>query len=156
MLFRSNGGDQSFIVSATDNHGAASYQPFILHQAAGFANVPDLVNMTQADATAALGSALLSVGDITQQYASAPAGTVLGQSPGAGTSMPQGGAVYLTVSLGPAPVAVPNVVGGAKTVALTTLSANGFTAALTPIFSDTVPAGTVISQAPAADRKSVV
>jgi hypothetical protein len=149
-LSQLNGGDQSFIVSATDNHGAASYQPFILRQAAGFANVPDIVNMTQANATSALGSALLSVGDIKQQYASAPAGTVLGQSPSAGTTLPQGESVELAVSLGPAPVAVPNVVGNAKTVALTTLSTSGFTATTMQVFSDTVPAGTVISQTPSA------
>ena len=147
-LSQLNGGDQSFIVSATDNHGAVSYQPFILHQSAGFASVPDLAGMTQADAASSLSSALLSVGNITQQNATTPAGTVLGQSPSAATTLPQGESVDLTVSLGPAPVAVPNVVGNARTVALTTLSVSGFTATTTQVFSDTIPAGTVISQTP--------
>lgn len=149
-LSQLNGGDQSFIISAADNHGAVSYQPFILHQSAGFASVPDLAGMTQADAASSLSSALLSVGNITQQNANAPAGTVLGQSPTAGTTLPQGESVDLTVSLGPAPVAVPNVVGNARTVALTTLSVSGFTATATQVFSDTTPAGTVISQTPTA------
>ncbi|HYY93624.1 MAG TPA: FG-GAP-like repeat-containing protein, partial [Pyrinomonadaceae bacterium] len=149
-LSQLNGGDQSFIVSATDNHGAVSYQPFILHQSAGFASVPDLAGMTQANAASSLSSALLSVGNITQQYTNAPAGTVLGQSPTAGTTLPQGESVDLTVSLGPAPVAVPNVVGNARTVALTTLSTSGFTATTTQVFSDAIPAGTVILQTPAA------
>lgn len=147
LLFQ---GEQNFIISATDNHGATSYQPFVMHMAAGTTSVPDLFGAAQADAASSLAAAHLSVGDITQQHANAPAGTVLGQSPGAGATLPQGETVDLTVSLGPAPVAVPNVVGNAKTVAVTTLSTNGFTAAVTPVFSDTVPAGTVISQSPLA------
>ena len=100
-------GDQHFIISATDNHGAASYQAFTLRMVAGTTTVPNVVGMAQADASSALTSAQLSVGAITQQHNAAPAGTVLGQSPLAGTTLPQGESVDLIVSLGPLPDVTP-------------------------------------------------
>jgi hypothetical protein len=149
-LTRFASGEHTFIISATDSQGAVGYQTFTLRPASGTTSVPGLVGMMQADAASSLAAAQLSVGEITRQYTSAPAGAVLGQLPAAGTTLPQGESIDLTVSLGPAPVTVPNVIGNARSAALTTLSGGGFTAAMTQIFSDTVPAGTVIAQSPAA------
>jgi RHS repeat-associated protein len=103
-------GDQHFIISATDNHGVAAYQAFTLRMVAGMTTVPNVVGMAQADASSALSSASLSVGNITQQHNAAPVGTVLGQSPLAGTTLPQGESVDLTVSLGPLPDVTPPTV----------------------------------------------
>ena len=52
-----------------------------------------------------------------ETYNDAPAETVLGQAPVAGTSVPKGSAVTLTVSVGPQPFAMPNVAGGATCAA---------------------------------------
>lgn len=143
-------GEQVIMISATDNHGAVGYQSIVMQQASGTTNVPDVVTMTQPAATAALGSAQLALGPVTLQSHSAPSGTVLSQSPAAGTVLPRGEAVYLTISSGPAPVPVPSVTGKARTAATTTLSAAGFTVTTVASFSSTVPAGIVLLQSPAA------
>lgn len=148
-LSRFHFGEHTFVITATDSHGAVGVQKITLRQASGTTTVPALVGMMQTDAASSLTAAQLSVGEITGQHTSAAAGTVLGQSPAAGTALLQGETVDLTVSLGPAPAVVPNVVGSARTAALTTLSGGGFTATVTQVLSDTVPAGTVIAQSPA-------
>jgi len=80
-----------------------------------------------------------------------PAGSVISQSPAAGTNVAPGSAVALTVSLGPALVAVPNVVNQTQANASAALSAAGLTTgAVTNASSATVPAGSVIGQNPAA------
>lgn len=149
-LNRFASGEHTFIIRATDSRGAVGYQTITLRPASGTTSVPGLAGMTLEDAASSLASAQLSAGEITRQHTPAPAGAVVGQTPAAGTTLPQGETVDLTVSLGPAPAVVPNVVGSANTVALNTLSGGGFTAAVTQVFSNTVPAGTVIAQSPAA------
>jgi len=63
--------------------------------------VPNVVGMTQADAQAAIGTAQLVVGTVTEEYSdTVPAGNVISQDPAAGTSVPIGSAVNLVVSLG--------------------------------------------------------
>ncbi|TLZ33700.1 MAG: PASTA domain-containing protein, partial [Gammaproteobacteria bacterium] len=76
--------------------------------------VPNVVGQTQAAAASAITSAGLTRGAVTQQSSSTVAsGSVISQSPAAGTSVAKGSAVNLVVSSGapaPTPVAVPNVV----------------------------------------------
>ena len=63
--------------------------------------VPNVVGMTQADAQAAIGTAQLVVGTVTEEYSdTVPGGNVISQDPAAGTSVPIGSAVNLVVSLG--------------------------------------------------------
>ena len=114
--------------------------------------VPDVTNQTQANAAAALAAAGLTTGAIgTANSSIVPAGSVIGQNPAAGTSAAPGSAVALTVSLGPALVAVPNVVNQTQANASAALAAAGLTTgAITSATSATVPAGSVISQNPAA------
>ena len=65
--------------------------------------------------------------------------------------MAPGSAVALVVSSGPAPVAVPNVVGLSQAAAETAITGAGLTVGtVTNQNSDTVPSGDVISQSPAA------
>ena len=52
-----------------------------------------------------------------ETYNDAAAETVLGQAPAAGTSVPKGSAVTLTVSVGPQPFPMPNVASGATCAA---------------------------------------
>jgi hypothetical protein len=61
-------------------------------------SVPNVVGMTQANAQAAILSASLAVGTVTQEYNdTVPAGSVISQSPVAGTSVYLGSSVNLTV-----------------------------------------------------------
>ena len=80
-----------------------------------------------------------------------PVGSVISQSPGAGTLVALGTPVNLVVSSGPAPVNVPNVVNTTQAAATSTLGGVGLLAgAVSNAFSATVPVGSVISQAPVA------
>jgi serine/threonine-protein kinase len=108
------------------------------------AEVPDLVNLTQAEAEAALADAGLGVGAVTQEPStSVPAGSVIRQDPAVGTKVDKGSTVSFVVSTGspsptatptPSPsasgVSVPNVYGMQSTVAAQELGAAG----LTPVF----------------------
>src|SRR5207302_756551 len=72
--------------------------------------VPNVVGQTQAAATSAISGAGLTVGTVTMQSSTTVAsGSVISESPTAGTMVAVGSAVSLVVSSGPAQVAVPNV-----------------------------------------------
>ena len=112
--------------------------------------VPNVVGLTQAAASTAITGAGLTVGTITTaNSATVPAGNVISQNPVGGTSVAPGSAVALTVSLGPANVTVPNVVGLTQAAASTAITGAGLTVGtITSVNSATVPAGSVISQNP--------
>ena len=115
--------------------------------------VPNVVGFTQAAATNAITGAGLVVGTVTQQsHASVPAGNVISQNPVGGTVVAGGSAVDLVVSTGPpSNVTVPNVVGQTQAAATTAINNAGLVVgAITQQTSLTVPAGSVISQNPAA------
>src|SRR5439155_24988416 len=92
--------------------------------AAALLSVPNVVELTQAAATAAITTAGLTVGAITTASSTTmPAGSIISENPAAGTQVVSGSAVALVVSSGPPLVAVPNVVGltqAAATAAITT------------------------------------
>jgi RHS repeat-associated protein len=113
-------------------------------------SVPDVVGQPQADAEAAIIAASLSVGAITTANSdTVPAGSVISQDPVGGTSVAEGSSVNLVVSLGPALVAVPDVVGLSEAAAQAAIGAAGLAVGTsTTANSDTVPAGDVISQDP--------
>ncbi|MHA7239035.1 Stk1 family PASTA domain-containing Ser/Thr kinase [Arthrobacter sp. TMS1-12-1] len=113
--------------------------------------VPDLGGRTQAEAAAELGAAGLVMGAVGEEYSeSIPAGEVLRQDPGQGTERRRGSGVDLVVSLGPAPVAVPDVVGLPERDAVDTLEGAGLVPVVggTREYSRTVPAGAVVGQNP--------
>jgi beta-lactam-binding protein with PASTA domain len=114
-------------------------------------SMPDVVGMAQADAQNAIVSANLAVGAVTQNYSdTVPAGNVISQSPDAGTSVYIGTLVDLVVSLGKA-VTVPDVAGMSQFDAESTiLAADLVVGQVTQECNETVPAGNVISQSPAA------
>jgi len=114
--------------------------------------VPDVTGSAQADAEAAILAAGLTVGTVTTANSpTVPAGNVISQNPAAGTNVAPGSPVDLVVSLGPAPVAVPDVTGQPQAVAEAAIVAAGLTVGtVTTANSPTVPAGNVISQNPAA------
>src|SRR5437763_11840802 len=121
--------------------------------------VPNVVGETEAAATSAITSAGLTAGTVTMQSsATVASGSVISESPAAGTSVAMASAVNLVVSSGaPAPgqVAVPNVVGETEAAATSAITSAGLTAgAVTQQSSTTVASGSVISQNPAAGADS--
>ncbi|MEG9247722.1 PASTA domain-containing protein [Arthrobacter sp. Soc17.1.1.1] len=113
--------------------------------------VPDVVGRTQAEATEDLRSAGLAVGGLGEEYSeSVPAGEVVRQIPGQGAERRLGSAVDLVVSLGPAPIAVPEVSGLPAKEAVAALERAGLKAEIEEarVFSATVPAGSVARQDP--------
>jgi beta-lactam-binding protein with PASTA domain len=113
--------------------------------------VPDVIGLSQANAQTAITNANLTVGIITQAYSnSVPAGIIISQSPAAGESVNLGSSVNLVVSLGVS-IPVPNVVGMTQAAAQTALASVNLTVVnVTQAFSNSVPAGIIISQSPAA------
>ncbi|HOK90235.1 MAG TPA: PASTA domain-containing protein, partial [Candidatus Hydrogenedentes bacterium] len=111
--------------------------------------VPNVVGQAQAAAQAAITDAGLTSSVTLACSDTVPAGNVISQLPVGGTSVTLGSNVALTVSTGPCPVEVPNVVDQAQAAAQAAIAAAGLTSSVTLACSDTVPAGNVISQSPA-------
>ncbi len=120
------------------------------------ATVPDLVGQSRAAAEGSLANAKLAVGTVTQQATSEQTpGTVLEQSPTAGSSLPGGGKVNLTVAQAPSEVPVPDVVGQNETQASAALGRAGFTPqASTQTTTEASQVGLVLGQKPAAGHKA--
>jgi beta-lactam-binding protein with PASTA domain len=144
-------GRVTVVLAATDSFGARATQSFVVNVTTSTpVAVPDVVGSTKAVAIQALGGVTLNGLVVQEQYSGQPPGTVLAQTPASGSSQPQGTTVLLTVSKGPAPELVPNLVGRFDTVASAALTSLGFTPSITRVFSDTVEVGVVISQSIAA------
>lgn len=114
--------------------------------------VPDVVGMTQEEATAAITGAGLTLGAVTQEYSADVAeGEVVSSTPKAGQTVNHSSAVAIVVSKGRQPATVPDVTGMTVADATTTLEAAGLrTGTTTEAFSDSVEDGRVISSDPAA------
>ncbi|MDX9975027.1 MAG: SUMF1/EgtB/PvdO family nonheme iron enzyme [FCB group bacterium] len=118
----------------------------------GRTNVPGVVGMPQAVAEAALFQAALTVGAVTEEYsATISTGNVLAQNPAARTSTLPYTPVNLTVSKGPPPVEVPNLVGSTQAGAESAIRAAGLTPGeLNKTHSATVAPDIVMDQSPEA------
>jgi serine/threonine-protein kinase len=113
----------------------------------GEVSVPDLSGATEAQARARLVDAGLTLGDVTQvDDSTEPAGTVVGQNPSAGTTVPPDTAVSLQVSSGR--VTVPNVVGLSLSQAQSALADRGLESTSTFRESSEFAQGTVLEQNP--------
>jgi serine/threonine-protein kinase len=84
-----------------------------------------LIGGSLAGAKKALADRQLKV-DAAEEYSAQPSGVVLAVSPAANEQVARDSVVRVTVSKGPAPVAIPNVVGASVADATSTLSAAGF------------------------------
>jgi serine/threonine-protein kinase len=117
--------------------------------------VPNLVNLSQSEATLELQSKGLVAGTPTQAFDETVAsGKVISQDPAKGVEATAGTTVNFVLSKGSAPVEVPNVVGLQDTDASAKLSAAGFIPASGGSQYDTkAPLGQVLSQTPAALSK---
>ncbi len=115
--------------------------------------VPNVCNMTQAAAEAALLNAGLAVGAVIGEINGiVPVGSVIRQNPPANRNVPPGSTVALTVSIESGLIAVPDLAGMPENLIPTFLVQRGLTLGVTTReFSLTVPAGSTVSQHPAAN-----
>ena len=113
--------------------------------------VPDVKGETQTAAQATITAAGLTVDTTTEAYSDTiPPGSVISQTPAMDTLVAPGSAVALVVSKGPEPVAVPDVKGETQAAAVAAIEAAGLTVdTLTEAYSNTIPAGSIITQTPA-------
>ncbi|WP_129779573.1 Ig-like domain-containing protein [Peristeroidobacter soli] len=148
-------GRVTVVLAATDSQGAQATQSFVVNVTTSTpATVPNVVGSLRSAAVQALRAITFNAIVQQEQYSGQPVDTVIAQTPAAGSSQPQESTVLITVSKGPAPALVPNVVGRFAASASTALSSLGFTPAITRVFSDTVEAGVVISQSIAAGTET--
>ncbi len=119
-------------------------------QGTGTVSVPALTGLSQAQATEALTGAGLETRVVEAASATVDEGDVISQDPAAGLQIDVGSTVAVTVSTGPAPVAVPNVTGQTLSAATLALQQAGLVVgAVDRQQSTSVPAGEIISQSPA-------
>jgi len=114
--------------------------------------VPTVIGADQASAEARLRQEGFSI-DTTPKTSERPKGQVIGQDPSGGTKAEKGSTVQLTVSDGPAQVAVPQVTGLTLKSAQGRLSNAGLTSSEREETSATVEKGRVISVSPAEGQK---
>ncbi len=145
-------GQHSIWAVATAASGATSTSAaVVILVVTGDVVVPGVTDLTHPVAATALTAAGLLLGSVTNANSVAVAsGYVISQTPAAGTSAPPGTAVALVVSIGPANIIVPNVVGMPQGSASASITSAALTLdALTTVNSATVLSGSVISHTPA-------
>ncbi len=136
-------------VAAVDTQGARTEQSFLIDLSPTAVAVPNVIGQLLPDASTAIEAASLKPLVVTELFGPQAAGTVFGQDPLAGAAnVGRGATVKLTVSKGPQPVLVPNVVGAVETAAATALANAGFSVIVARQFSTVIAAGLVISQSP--------
>ncbi|MCG2796365.1 MAG: PASTA domain-containing protein [Actinomycetia bacterium] len=82
------------------------------------------------------------------QPSNQPEGTVISQTPAAGTILASGGTVTIVVSSSTVNSAVPNVIGLSEAGAKTMLATSGFVASVS--YKSGTPVNVVVSQSPSA------
>ena len=121
--------------------------------------VPDVTGRAQEAAQRQLNSAGLKAG-VVYVPSDQPEGTVVSQSPEAGTTQKRGARIQLNVSLGPSPGqqrAVPDVRGQDPAAAKTRLESAGFKVQTLPQgVTDANQIGTVVDEQPAGGRRAPV
>lgn len=148
-------GNYSARLTVTDANGGSDSIPIniTVHPASGTVTVPDVVNQTQANATTAITSAGLTVGNVTNQNSDTIAsGNIISQDPAAGHSVALATAVDIVVSLGPAVVTVivPDMVGMTQAAGEAAITAAGLVVGVVTNESHpSIAAGDIISQSPA-------
>ncbi len=114
--------------------------------------VPLLVGLSPADANKAIAAAGLQIGTTTPAYSeTVTAGAVIDGVPAAGTQVRKNTQIDLLVSQGPAPAGAQSYIGLSSDQALNELTAAGYKVLSKYGYSDTIPAGSVITQSPPAN-----
>jgi eukaryotic-like serine/threonine-protein kinase len=116
---------------------AAVLGPMLLSSPPNDKTVPQLVNLTQAQAERKIKAAGLTVGDVSRQASQdVPMGRVIDQDPNAMATLAPGGPVDLTVSTGKPSVVVPYVIGNDVAAARKKITDAGLRAKLVKRQSD--------------------
>jgi eukaryotic-like serine/threonine-protein kinase len=110
--------------------------------------VPNVTGQNEASATSELSNVGLKA-DVTEEESTEDPGTVLRQSPSAGSKVEKGGTVTIVVAKAPTKVQVPGVIGQDQGAASSTLSAAGLTVVTdTQEVTDESQDGVVVDQDP--------
>jgi len=131
--------------------GVTAYFAFNLFVRSGVTSLPELQNLTEAEAVGVLaeyGLTLRRQEDGDDFDDTVEAGKVLRQSPGPRTLVKRGSQVIVTLSLGPQVIEVPDVTGQSAQAAQVTLAASGLALGRTLGVLGNRPAGTVVQQSP--------
>lgn len=122
----------------------------IISQGSAWTVATDIVDYSPEGATEKLSADGLTLGEVTgEEYSeSIDKGNIVSQAPAAGERIRKGDAVTIVVSKGREPISVPKVSGKSADDAQAALEAVGLKMRQTGDFSETVPAGVVISQNP--------
>jgi serine/threonine-protein kinase len=119
--------------------------------------VPDVVGLSEAEATEAIENARLTVGESeTEYHDTVPAGEVIRTVPDGGQSHPHDEPVVLVVSDGREPAEIPALEGLTRTEAESALDDAGLVPDVSEDYSETVPEGEVVSQSPGSDAEAFV
>ena len=111
--------------------------------------VPNVVGMTQLEATQTLGAANFLVEPVMVEDSDVEEGVVIEQNPPGDGEAPPGATVTINVSAGQSTVAVPNVDGAPEAAARSALEGVGLTNISTqPQASGDIPAGNVVTTNP--------
>ncbi len=118
-------------------------------------SVPDVVRNNYQDAKALIEKAGLRIGEVLKREIVEPMReqTVLEQTPRAQTVVGKGSKVNLVVSVRPATVVVPNILGKALDEARSLLAKSGLNVGAVQQAKSSRPAGFVLRQAPVAGEK---
>jgi eukaryotic-like serine/threonine-protein kinase len=118
------------------------------------AGVPEVTGESQAAATAALAAAGLKETVVKREVAEPAAGTVISQSPSAGTSLKVGSSVTIVVAQALKQATVPSLVGQSEAQAVATLTGADLTShTVQRTVTEPAKVGIVVQQSPAAGHK---
>jgi serine/threonine-protein kinase len=123
--------------------------------AKGSVRVPDLRGATRAAVSTRLRKLGLHASFATA-YSHAPLGTAIAQSPGPGANVSDGSTLRVTLSAGPPPVPVPQLVGQSESSAAATLQQAGLRSTASSVPSPGTTPGVVVRQSPGAGTKLAV
>lgn len=118
--------------------------------------VPNVVGQDVVEATEALEKLGLEVATKEVEQVGAPAGSVVDQSPTAGTKVEPGATVTLTTALGRDEAEVPDVVGSTQQAATSKLENAGFSVSVEEVYDSQADKGIVIGQTPKAGVTAAV
>lgn len=121
----------------------------IISQGAERYLIPSLVGLTPEAAVNLLAKLPIKVGDLTEVFSDqAPMGLVISSSPAAGKKVKRDAVINLLISKGIETIDVTSYVGKSADQALNELNEGGFDVETVNEFSESVLAGTVITQVP--------
>jgi beta-lactam-binding protein with PASTA domain len=116
-------------------------------------SVPSLLGLTADQAQQSLSAAGLKVEKMDPvRHPTAPRGTVVWQDPPAGVVVPQGSSVQLSVSQGPQPVPVPDVVGYDGTIGQSLIQASGLKVGSVDSAQTAAAKGVIVGTRPTAGK----